>query len=168
MTTLDLPGTAQTAAQPVENPDEALRRLAGKRLAEYLNIGVGLATECSRLASGKSRDHLGPITAAARLFNSNARVAQALALVALVERRQRTIIERIQPPKPDAAELNSRNAEKARSDLEAFQVLEQQFLDSLVEERRERLKAPTDPQEEANLMLEEELWLESQHDKTRR
>ncbi|HXC54641.1 MAG TPA: hypothetical protein VNU97_05060 [Rhizomicrobium sp.] len=153
MTTLNPPASGQMPAQPAENPDEALRRLAGKRLAEYLDIGVGLATECSRLASARKRDHLGPITAAARLFNSNARVAQALALVALVERRQRTIVERIQPPKPDPAQLNSTN-ERKEDPEEIRRRLEPRILGIVA--RIQARDQPSNPHAEAHARATEE------------
>ena len=146
MSTLDPHG--QTP--PAENPDEVLRRHAGKRLAEYLDVGIGLATECQRLASAKSRDHLGPITAAARLFNSNARVAQALASVALVERRQRTIIERIQPPKPDKAELNSQNERKERPE-EIRKRLESRIMNIVA--RIQSDSGPSNPHAEAHAQM---------------
>ena len=49
----------------------------------------------------------GPLYAAARLMQANARIAEALANVAQVERRRRSIHERIQAPDPKQAELNS-------------------------------------------------------------
>lgn len=157
MTTLDPPAPSHPPVPPAENPDEALRRLAGKRLAEYLDIGVGLATECQRLASARKRDHLGPITAAARLFNSNARVAQALASVAQVERRQRTIIERIQLPKPDTAELNSQNERKEKPS-EIRQRLAKRFQDMTARSRAKN--EPSNPHAEAHARAMQELEAE--------
>ncbi|HEY0299844.1 MAG TPA: hypothetical protein VGC36_00810 [Rhizomicrobium sp.] len=145
MTTLDPPAAGQTP--PAENPDEALRRLAAARLAEYLDIGVGLAARCTELASGKSRDKLGPITAAARLFNANARVAQALALVAQVERRQRTIVERIQPPDRKILELNSKN-ERRETPSEIRARLAHRILDMAARARAQ--DEPSNPHREAH------------------
>ena len=157
MTTLDPPAPGQTPSPPAENPDEVLRRLAGKHLAKYLDIGVGLATECQRLASASKRDHLGPITAAARLFNSNARVAQALAMVAQVERRQRTIVERIQPAKPDKAELNSQNVRKEPPG-EIRKRLAKRFLDMSARNRAKN--EPSNPHAEAHARAMQELEAE--------
>ena len=97
-------------------------------------------------------DHLGPLSAAARLINSNARMAHALGLIALVERRNRTIIERIQPPKE---ELNSKNENLTRRQMR--EKIGRQVDEALAADRRERLKQPIDPQEEANLTLQLEL-----------
>ena len=87
--------------------DDELRRLAAIKLAQHLDMGGELVTRCQELAKVARGDRLGPLVAAARLMRANAHVAQTLAHVALVERRQRTIIEQIQRPDPKAAELNS-------------------------------------------------------------
>jgi hypothetical protein len=148
-----LPPTETPAAAP--QPDEALRRLAASRLAEHLDIGAQLVARCKKLADVTRGDRLGPLTAAARLMNSNARIAHALAHVALVERRQRTIIERIQPAKPESVELNSK-----KTPTEMRREIEMKLARAEAARRRERLRQPIDPQEEANLMLQEEDWLE--------
>ena len=98
------PRTEDATAQS----DEELRRLAGARMAEHLDMGVSLVARCEHLAELPKGDRLGAIYAAARLMRANAFIAQALANVAQVERRQRTIVERIQPPDPKEAELNAR------------------------------------------------------------
>lgn len=112
--------------------------------------------ECRKQARDPdNRDQLQPLSAAARLMNSTARVAQALGPMALVERRQRTIVERIQPPKP---ELNSKieaPPEESRSDKR--ERINRHLAEIEARERREQLLHPIDPQEEANLMLQEEL-----------
>ena len=95
------------ASTPPE-ADEALRRLAAERLADHLEIGISLAEHCEMLAGKTKGDRLGPVYAAARLMRANAAVAEALANVAQIERRRRSIVERIQPPDPKKAELNSR------------------------------------------------------------
>ena len=116
------PGGQTNAAEPraqsaLDQSDEELRRLAGARLAEHLDIGVALAARCEHLAELPKGDRLGAIYAAARLMRANAFIAQALANVAQVERRQRSIVERIQPPDPKVAELNAR-LEKQEGDAE--------------------------------------------------
>ena len=95
--------TEETAAMS----DEELRRHAVGRLAEQLDIGSSLTERCEHLAALPGGDRLGAIYAAARLMRANAFVAQALANVAQVERRRRSIIERIEPPDPKVAELNA-------------------------------------------------------------
>ncbi len=67
-----------------------------------------MLARCEAMSNVARGDRLGPIYAAARLMNANAQVAHALAHVALVERRSRSIVETIQPPRPENAELNSR------------------------------------------------------------
>jgi hypothetical protein len=55
-------------------------------------------------------------------MNANAQVARALAHVALVESRRRTIIETIQPPPPKKAELNSRFSSPEENDNALFEL----------------------------------------------
>jgi len=86
--------------------DEELRRLAVARLSEHLDIGSSLVTRCEELASVHRGDRIGPIYAAARLMRANAQVAKALAQVALLETRHRSIVERIQRAVPKPGELN--------------------------------------------------------------
>ncbi len=100
--------TAQTHASPT---DDALRRLAGTRLAQHLEIGAVLVARCEQLAMAARGDHLGPLMAAARLMQANAKVAETLAHVALVERRRRSIIEHTQTVEPKNAELISKKRE---------------------------------------------------------
>ncbi len=92
---------AQTRVAPT---DDALRRLAGERLAQHLALGAVLVARCEQLALASRGDRLGPLMAAARLMQANAKVAETLAHVALVERRQRSIIEHnqaVEPKKPN-------------------------------------------------------------------
>jgi hypothetical protein len=86
--------------------DEDLRRMAVARLAEHLDIGSSLVLRCEQLANATRGDRLGPLYAAAKLMGSNARVAQALAHVAQVETRRRSIVERIEPLGRQKGELN--------------------------------------------------------------
>jgi hypothetical protein len=95
---------------PAQEPaltDEELRRLAAERLAEHLDVGSTLILRCETLSLTTKGDKLGPINAAARLMRANAHVAEVLANVAQVERRRRSIVERIQPPDRKKVELNS-------------------------------------------------------------
>jgi uncharacterized membrane protein YccC len=107
------------ASTPAE-ADEALRRLAAERLADHLEIGISLAGHCEMLAGKTKGDRLGPVYAAARLMHANAAVAEALANLARIERRRRSIVERIQPPDRKMAELNSHlQQEKISAEQEA-------------------------------------------------
>ena len=90
-----------------EQSDEALRRLAVARLADHLEMGVSLVARCEHLAELPKGDRVKPLFAAARLMQANANIAKAFAQVAQVGRRQRTIIERVQPPAPQNADSNS-------------------------------------------------------------
>jgi hypothetical protein len=88
--------------------DEVHRQSAAHELAGYLQRGGAMLARCEALSKAARGDRLGPVYAAARLMNANAQVARALAHVALVESRRRTIIETVQPPAPKNTELNSR------------------------------------------------------------
>ena len=96
----------QTETSP-ENTDEELRRFAVARLADHLEMGVSLVARCEHFAELPKGDRLNPLFAAARLMNANANVAKAFAQVAQVDRRQRTIIERVQPPAAQNTDSNS-------------------------------------------------------------
>ena len=110
--------------------DEELRHFAVARLAEHLDVGAGLVARCEHLANLPGGDRLGPLYAAARLMRANAQIASALARVAQVEIRRRSIVERIQPPDPRLAELNSKNEVEKNDD--AVAKLEER-LDALLE-----------------------------------
>ena len=154
------PEITPPAPPAAPDPDVAIRRLATRHLAANVKIGAGLVAHCRQMVHDAGNgDHLGPLSAAARLINSNARMAHALGMIALVERRNRTIIERIQPPK---SELNSEKEKKAphRTRNEIRTDIGSKWDEMYAEARREQLKHPIDPQEEANLMLQEEEWAE--------
>ena len=154
------PPILPTSPEPV-TADEALRRLALEHLAEQLDMGVSLVGRCQTLAGVNRGDRLGPLSAAAKLMNSGARVAQALAHVGLVERRHRSIIERIQPPRTEEDELNSRKRKYlARPRHEIREEIATKLEKAVVDARRKRLQQPSNPQEEANLLLQEEVWAE--------
>jgi hypothetical protein len=102
-----------SASAPQEQ-DEAHRQSAANELAAYLASARTMLARCEAMAKATRGDRLGPIYAAARLMNANAQVAKVLAQVVLVESRRRMIIETIQPPKPEKAELNSRFFSPAR------------------------------------------------------
>ncbi|MDE2110273.1 MAG: hypothetical protein KGJ79_03950 [Alphaproteobacteria bacterium] len=87
--------------------DGALRRRAAVCMADQLEIANGLLDRCEHLATLPKGDRIKPIFAAARLLQSNARVAQALAQLVQAEQRRRTIIEHIQPPAPVLKHSNS-------------------------------------------------------------
>ena len=89
--------------------DDARRSEAVHHLADNLEIGSSLIARCEEFAL-KSRDaHFAPMHAAARLMTASAKLADAFSNVARVERRRRSIIERIEPIDPKQRELNERN-----------------------------------------------------------
>ena len=122
-----------------QSQDEVHRQSAVEELAGYLTKAGAMLDRCEAMSKAARGDRLGPVYAAARLMNANAQVARALAHVALVESRRRTIIETIQPLQPKNAELNSRfpspqEGEDARAGLE-------RRLDALLEgARREQAR----------------------------
>lgn len=87
--------------------DEALRRRAATYMTQHLESAGSLIERCEHLALQAKGDRMRPIHAAARLLQADARVAQALGQLAKVERRQHTIVERIQPPQPVLKHSNS-------------------------------------------------------------
>jgi hypothetical protein len=104
-----LPSQAVASAprRPQPRDDEAYRRLAVEELTLHLARGGALLRRCEEMAELAEVGEYGAILAAARLMNANAQLAKALAQVALVERRSRTIVETIQRPDPKIAGLNS-------------------------------------------------------------
>ena len=106
---------------PENVPD--VRQYAVDKLAAHLDVGVTLAMHCEMLAGKTKGDRLGPVYAAARLMRANAAVAEALATVGGIERRRRSIVERIQSPDPRAAELNSGLQKEKTPDEERMERL---------------------------------------------
>jgi len=90
-----------------KSSDEELRRFAAAQLADNLEMGGSLIARCEHLAELPKGDRLSPLYAAARLMQGNARVAQAFAEVAQLERRSRRIVERVQPSVPNSIDSNS-------------------------------------------------------------
>ena len=106
--------TTEPAAPPEQqkaphSSDDARRSEAVQHLADNLEIGSSLIARCEEFAL-KSRDaHFEPMHAAARLMTASAKLADAFSNVAQVERRRRSIVERIEPIDPKQRELNERN-----------------------------------------------------------
>ncbi len=90
-----------------QSQDDAHRQSAASELAAYLACARTMIARCEAMSKAARGDRLGPIHAAARLMNANAQVARALAHVALVESRHRTIVEKIQSPAQKNPQLNS-------------------------------------------------------------
>jgi hypothetical protein len=131
--------------EQADKRDDELRLLAAERLAEYLDIGAGLVARCEHLAAVPKGDRLGPLNAAARLMRANAQVAQALATVAQVERRRRSIVERIEPVDPKIAELNSENKKNeigAETRLKIYRRMKE-LVEAAIRERSENPQAST-------------------------
>lgn len=112
--------------------DEDIRRDAAARLAEQLEIGAGLLLRCEALAATAKGDKTGPLTAAARLIRANAQAAQALAALVQVERRQRSIIERIQTVAAGPDELNCKKNVPVCDEEQRLKIYRR--MDALVEE----------------------------------
>jgi len=120
-----------------QSKDEVHRQSAVEELAGYLARGGAMLARCEAMSNVARGDRLGPVYAAARLMNANAQVARALAHVALVESRRRTIIETIQSPQPKNAELNSRFP-SPEDEEDPHAELERRLDALLVESRREQ------------------------------
>ena len=123
-------------------PDEAYRLFAVEELALQLVRGGALLARCEAIANAGRADELGPIYAAARLMNANAQITKALAQVALVERRSKTIIETIQKPDPENAGLNSifspQQISSPRQRKKIRDALERGLLQFLAEQKQDR------------------------------
>jgi hypothetical protein len=129
-------------AAPVAARDDAYRQVTVQDLALALMRSNTLLERCEEMAEVANFDQLGPIHAAARLMNAQAQVAKALAQVAQVERRRRTIIETIQRPDPENAGLNSIFSQGQNSSPEQRakirDVLERALLQFLEEQKQDR------------------------------
>jgi hypothetical protein len=123
-------------------PDEAYRRFAVEELALQLVRGGALLARCEAIAKAGPVDQLGPIYAAARLMNANAQITKALAQVALVERRSKTIVETIQKPGPENAGLNSifspQQISSPQQRKKIRDVLERGLIEFLAEQKQDR------------------------------
>ncbi|MGZ5937797.1 MAG: hypothetical protein ACXWLK_10425 [Rhizomicrobium sp.] len=144
---------------PPRPDDDALRRLAVERLADHLDIGASLIERCETLAFAQRGDRLGPIYAAARLMRAQAHVADALAHVAQVERRRRSIVERIQPVPPKPGDLIPKLTRE-----EALASMQQKLDRLLFRQKQDGLQSAHDPQQEAN----DRLWIEDWKEKNGR
>ena len=114
--------TAQTGAEapasqsPAEAwSDEAYRHFAVEQLALQLARGGKLLARCESIVEVTPDSELGPIREAAKLINANAHLAKALAQMALVERRSKTIVETIQKVDPEIADGTMHLTHKPRS-----------------------------------------------------
>jgi hypothetical protein len=126
-------GTASTPAP--QSQDEVHRQSAVEELARFLARGDVMLARCESMSKVARGDRLGPIYAASRLMNANAQVARALAHVALVESRRRMIVETIQPPRPENAELNSRFTFPEEKDNSLAEL--ERRIDRLIEAKKE-------------------------------
>jgi len=128
--------------------DEVLRRAAAEQLAQQLARGEELVARCAELsAAGEAGDQIGSLNTAARLILANARIAQALAQVARVERRSRSVTERVLPPPP--VELNSKTRKERRAEITT------KILKALAGHRAEERLRPGSPHEDAYYRLVE-------------
>lgn len=99
-------------AQPDEHDnadasDDARRRRIVERLSAQLDTGVYLSEICERLAESPEKDRLEAVHAAARLAQTNAQLAKALAQLLQAEPGQRLIVGRIQAPAPGFGHSNA-------------------------------------------------------------
>ncbi len=102
-----------------EAPGDARRQHVVERLSKHLDINLGIAGVCGHLAAVPKKGRVEAVFAAARLTQANAQLARALAEVMQIERRHRTIIERIQPPAPVFRHSNLNEQDRMIDDLTA-------------------------------------------------
>jgi hypothetical protein len=109
------------------------RQQAILHLVEHLMCGSVLLARCEDLVETQPHDHFGPMNAAARLLQANARVAEALARVAPAEQRRRSIVLNLQDDRPTREELiREIEEEKAQSGEDVLDRLRRR-LDQLLE-----------------------------------
>jgi hypothetical protein len=130
--------------------DEHLRRAAAGQLADQLARGDALIARCQALADGQQADQIAALNTASRLILANARIAQALCQMAQIERRSRSITQRLLPPEPEKKELNSKTPKEIRA------AINHKFMRFAVEQNRKKLSHPDNPHQEAHLLLCEE------------
>jgi hypothetical protein len=92
--------------------DETLRREAVQHLSDDLEIGSSLLARCEEFALQSREANLAPMHAAARLMQASAKLADSLSGVAQVERRRRSIVERIEPIDPKQRKLIETNKQE--------------------------------------------------------
>jgi hypothetical protein len=134
------PPAPQAEPTPLPAPqsqDEVKRQSAVDTLAAMLATSMAMLSRCEAQANAARGDRLGPVYAAAQLLHANANIAKALAHVGCVETRHRSIVEKIQPPGSQKAELNSKlpREETAEERETALEELEHRF-DRLIEAHR--------------------------------
>jgi hypothetical protein len=96
------PSAGPPAAPPSEDApmsDDAVRREAVARLSENLSLSTDLLAWCERTIGVPKGRRTDALFAASRVMNASAHIAKALAELTQVERRRRTIIERIETPR---------------------------------------------------------------------
>ena len=141
------PPTIDSPEKPSEvlNSADEVRRFAAEKLCGHLAAGVSLLEQCETLAATRKGDRVKPVFAAARLMFAQARIAEALATVSKVERVRRTIIERVQPPAPQNADLNSILEATLERDLRLkmlcyMKLVAEERLDPALDEAFEEMK----------------------------
>src|SRR5258708_10983727 len=111
-------GLVEAFISPV---DDELRRDAARHLVDYLETGTSVGLRCEDLLVTQPNDKLGTMYAAARLMQATARVGDALARVAQVEQRRRSVVLHLQDDRPTREELiREIEAEKAQSGDDAI------------------------------------------------
>jgi len=126
-------------APPLGTPWESY---AVDQLQERLRESAELMANCLEVAAAKDGDRVGGLSAAARIMQANAQVAEMLQRLVRGESRRRTIVERIQKLAQPAAELNSKKSpEEIRASL--AKLVEEACARDAAE--RERLNLNADP-----------------------
>ena len=121
-----------------------------ERLSQQLDINIGLAGVCEHLAAVPEKGRSEAVFAAARLTQANAQLARALAEVMQVERRHRTIIERIQTPAPVFRHSNSSEQDRLIDGLTSkmlryMNLYAGELFDPVLKEAEEEARAKENP-----------------------
>lgn len=124
------------------SPHDKKRQEAALHLIEYLKSGAALLARCENLLETMPHDQFGSMSAAARLMQANARVAEALSRLAPAEQRRRSVVLHITDDRPTREELiREIEAENAQSGKDVVKELEER-LDMLLERERAAGVAP--------------------------
>ena len=131
--------------------DDTQRRRVADRLSVQLDLGVDLASVCELLAGpANKKGRIEAVYAAARLAQANAQLGRSIAHLLQVERRQKTIVERIQQPTPFFGHSNF-SEQDALIDamntkiLRYLKVMADETLDPALEEAEDDAAAQANP-----------------------
>lgn len=122
------------------------RQDAVRHLVDYLESGTALVARCEELAQSQPNDMFGAMSAAARLMQANARVAEALSRIVPAEQRRRSVVLHITDDRPTREELiREIEAENAQAGEDVVKKLEDRLRRILEREQAAKVLFQTPP-----------------------